>query len=152
MNSDRVKQVATEALFRAVSMYATDIPIIIVGTRSDDFIAKKFQEGRAVYKDSGLGADELVARADEYSRDQIKHRLDVIKDELSKVEGGRFDNCVAVNRGELLFSRVVSKLIVLSHSQKQMIWPQFCISMMLHGKVSVTRRCVSYMSLLKLPT
>ena len=99
MNSDRIKQAATQRLFKSVSRYATNVPIIIVATKSDDFMAIKVHQARRLYADSGLGAEDFWRLADEYSKDQIRNRLNEIESELLKIPDGRFDGCVAVNQG-----------------------------------------------------
>lgn len=49
MNSARTQQTATDSLFRAVSNYAADIPIIIVATKMDQFRGIQRQEADELY-------------------------------------------------------------------------------------------------------
>ncbi|KAL9624232.1 MAG: hypothetical protein Q9160_001479 [Pyrenula sp. 1 TL-2023] len=100
MHSDRIKQEATRRLFKAASKYATNVPIIVVATKSDEFKHIKAGEGFDLYADSGLKATEQFNKAREYAGDQIQNRLSEIESEMLKVEGGRFDGCVAVNQGD----------------------------------------------------
>lgn len=38
INSARTLQTATEKLFRAVSLYAKDVPIVVVATKKDELL------------------------------------------------------------------------------------------------------------------
>lgn len=101
MNSVRTKQTATEELFRAVSKYATDIPILVVATKQDDFEGSKSWEGRRLFGEHFQGdAAGLLKKCDEYAADEVRNRMQLIETEMQEVEGGRFDACVGVAKGE----------------------------------------------------
>ena len=100
MSSVRTKQTATEELFKAVSKYATDIPIIVVATKQDEF--RNNQTGAAVelFQDEFPGDSAgLLERSKEYAADEVKNRMLLIEKEMQEVEGGRFDACVGVAKG-----------------------------------------------------
>jgi GTPase SAR1 family protein len=58
INSPRTLQTATEKLFKAVSEYAHDVPIVVVATKKDDFCDINFSARRKEMKKQGLRFDE----------------------------------------------------------------------------------------------
>lgn len=99
MSSARTKQTATEGIFTAVSKYASNIPIIVVATKSDEFSASKFQEAWRLYAPSVRNRDELFDRCDVFAADKVSERLKLMESEIQEVDGGRFDGCVALAKG-----------------------------------------------------
>lgn len=100
MNSTRTRQAAVDKIFKAISTYATDIPVILVATKSDQFFGSQFQEARAMYKSVINDGAQLMQACDKYAADQINKRIIMIESEMKEVEGGRFDACVAVQKGK----------------------------------------------------
>lgn len=106
MNCARTKQTSTYEVFKAVSTYATDIPVIVVVTKSDEFLGSEFQKARTLYSPSTNDAAELMRLCDAYAADQLKNRIILIESEMKEVEGGRFDACVDVCKGKNTTIRV----------------------------------------------
>lgn len=95
MSSVRTQQTATESLFKAVSEFAAEVPIIIVATKMD--IYRSTQRGEAMGKLESEGDGEnLFKKCKEYAENKIKERTSMIEDEMREVEGGHFDACVDV--------------------------------------------------------
>lgn len=100
MNSTRTKQTATNEVFKAVSTYATDIPVIVVVTKSDEFRGSQFLEGRAKFETSITDAAQLMSTCDVYAANQVQTRIELIRSEMQEVEGGRFDTCVGISKSK----------------------------------------------------
>lgn len=100
MNSARTQQTATEALFRAVSKYAAEVPIIVVATKMDQFRGFQRQEAWDLYRESTNDITELDRKCQKYAAKQLKERMEEIEKEMREVERGRFDACVDVARSK----------------------------------------------------
>lgn len=100
MNSTRTRQTATRDVFKAVSTYATDIPVIVVVTKSDEFAASQFSEARTNPDPSITDAAQLIEFCDAYAANQVQRRIELIGSEMEEVEGGHFDACVGVSKGK----------------------------------------------------
>ena len=104
INSPRTLQTATEKLFLAVSQYATDVPIIVVATKKDDFLDIEFGAHRKAIKKGGQSFDEEAC--EKYAADRLQERIEVIRSEMESVPGGRLDACLAVSQG--MFPMILS--------------------------------------------
>ncbi|TKA34380.1 hypothetical protein B0A54_15211 [Friedmanniomyces endolithicus] len=91
-----VKVTATEKLFKAVSEFAADVPIVIVATKKDDFLEVQFGAHRKAMKKDGLKFDEEAC--DTYAAEKLVERIERIKTEMQSVPGGRLDACVAISQ------------------------------------------------------
>lgn len=100
MNSNRTKQTATCELFKAVSTYATDIPVIVVATKSDEFYAIQHQMARTLLHKEINDIAQLTQFCDECAAVEIRNRIKLIESEMKEIEGGRFDACVDVCKGK----------------------------------------------------
>ncbi|KAK1759979.1 hypothetical protein QBC47DRAFT_458153, partial [Echria macrotheca] len=96
--SDRTVQGATEKLFETVSEYAQDVPIIVVATKKDNFVGAKIKERSSLLKKEKkkFTYEEL----EQYAEEQVQYRVEEIKAELASVKGGRFDDCIAVDKDD----------------------------------------------------
>ena len=95
MSSVRTQQTATENLFKAVSEFATEVPIIVVATKMDVFRAT--QRGVAMAKfESEEDDSNMFQKCKEYAEQRIKERTDMIEEEMREIEGSRFEACVDV--------------------------------------------------------
>ena len=92
-------QTATEKLFKAVSEFAADVPIVIVATKKDDFLEVQFGAHRKAMKKDGLKFDEEAC--DNYAAEKLVERIERIKTEMQSVPGGRLDACVAISQGTI---------------------------------------------------
>ncbi|KAK6853685.1 hypothetical protein PG995_010497 [Apiospora arundinis] len=100
-NATRPTQEATKSLFQAISNYAQDIPVIVIATKMDEFLAIKQGEKRKQLKEQGERVSlESLEAMDEYAESQLRGRLEKIEEEIHGLEGGRFDACVAVARDD----------------------------------------------------
>lgn len=106
INSPRTLQTATEKLFQAVGQYASDVPIIVVATKKDDFLDIEFGARRKAMKKEGLRFDEEAC--EEYAEGKLQERVDMIKEEMQTVPGGRLDACIAISQGRR-FAILLSK-------------------------------------------
>lgn len=97
--SVRTMQHATEELFKAVSQYAQDVPIIIVATKMDESVGAMVQKHRTSSKK--LGQTVTMDECDQYAEDRLRERVDLMKKEMLNVNGGRLDACVAISRGKV---------------------------------------------------
>jgi len=98
INSPRTLQTATEKLFKAVSQYAHETPIVVVATKKDDFVDIQFSARRKAMKKEGLCFDEEAC--EQFAEQQLQERVDTIRNEMQTVPGGRLDACVAISQGE----------------------------------------------------
>ena len=98
MNSSRTQQTATETVFRGISRYAAEVPIIIIATKMDQFRGIQREEARDIIEASTPDILELNRKCQEYAADKMKTRMDMIEKEMQDVKGGRFDACVDVAR------------------------------------------------------
>ena len=101
MNSARTQQTATESLFKAVSEYAAEVPIIVVATKMDEFRGIKREEARELYEEDTLDVLELDKKCKAYMAEKLCERVELIEKEMQQVEGGRFDACVDVARSKI---------------------------------------------------
>jgi len=90
-------QTATEKLFKAVSQFAADVPIVVVATKKDDFLELQFGAHRKAMKKEGLKFDEDAC--DAYAEERLLERIETIKKEMESVPGGRLNACVAISHG-----------------------------------------------------
>ena len=98
MNSARTKQTATQELFKAVSRYANDIPIIVVATKKDQFLAIEFAKARSLLRDY-CPPESLLSACDQMAATEVDNRLKLIETEMHEVAEGRFDASVCVAQG-----------------------------------------------------
>jgi GTPase SAR1 family protein len=96
MSTDRVKQMALEKIFETVSRHAAEVPIILVATKADEFYGSQFNEAREKHEQEITNDTELMRICDMEAAEEVKKRLELIETELLDVEGGRFDDSVAV--------------------------------------------------------
>ncbi|KAK0941013.1 hypothetical protein LTR29_007431 [Friedmanniomyces endolithicus] len=107
ISSARTLQTATEKLFKAVSEFAADVPIVIVATKKDDFLEVQFGAHRKAMKKDGLKFDEEAC--DTYAAEKLVERIERIKTEMQSVPGGRLDACVAISQDDPLSIAELSK-------------------------------------------
>jgi hypothetical protein len=112
LNSARTQQSATIELFNIISQHAKNVPIIIVLTKKDDFIAVKGMEARNKISSAGMGMGEYFAAMDEYAEVEFCERMRTIESELLEIPGGRFDASVGVSRGKLSNHRQIPTLTI----------------------------------------
>lgn len=102
MNSTRTQQTATESLFKAVSEYAAEVPIIIVATKLDEFRGVKREEAREQHEENIPDIVQVDQKCKDFVAEKVSERLNLIEEEMEQIEGGRFDACVHVARSKLL--------------------------------------------------
>lgn len=90
-------QTSTEKLFRACSMYAAEVPIVVVATKKDDLLDLEYAKRRKELKKQGQPVDD--EEIEKYAEDQLSARLEQIREEMTTVPDGRFDALVAVSQG-----------------------------------------------------
>lgn len=75
-------QTAHERLFRTLSEHGNDIPILVIATKRDLFLAAKEREGRLVLKrlNKPCGEEEIAT----YASQKLEERLSELSDELHK--------------------------------------------------------------------
>ncbi|KAK4546616.1 hypothetical protein LTR36_001833 [Oleoguttula mirabilis] len=98
INSPRTLQTATEKLFRAVSQYASEVPIVVVATKKDDFLDIEFGTCRKALKKEGKRFDEEAC--EQYAEEKLRERVETIRSEMESVQGGRLDACLAVSQDD----------------------------------------------------
>lgn len=97
LNNPRTLQTATEKLFQAVSLYASDVPIVVVATKKDDYLDIEFGTYRKALKKEGKRFDEEAC--EQYAEERLRERIELVKSEMESVPGGRLDACLAVSQG-----------------------------------------------------
>ena len=110
MNNARTQQEATKTLFKAIPKNVAEVPIIVVVTKMDQFRGIKREEAREEYEFITDNRDELDRKCDEYVREQIQKRSDMIEEEMREVEEGHFDACVNVARSTSHFHQLFTIL------------------------------------------
>ena len=90
MNSPRVKQQAAIDFFTVVSRYS-EIPILAVQTKKDEFWDLQYGKARKIYVNS--------AEMEKHADDELRERMILIEQELSDIKDGRCDSVVAVSKG-----------------------------------------------------
>ncbi|KAK5726643.1 hypothetical protein LTR15_002530 [Elasticomyces elasticus] len=98
INSPRTLQTATEKLFMAVSKFASDVPIVVVATKKDDFLEIQFGAHRKAMKKEGKRFDEDAC--DKYAAERLVERIQKIEAEMQSVPGGRLNACVAISQDD----------------------------------------------------
>lgn len=98
ITSSRTLQSATEKLFQAVSKHASDVPIVVVATKKDDYLDIEFSAKRKELKKNKQPYDENVC--EEYAEGKLRSRLDEIRAEMESLAGGRLNAVVAVSHGK----------------------------------------------------
>ena len=101
MSSSRPKQTGTDALFDAVSKFASEVPIIVIATKKDEFFGTKFQEARKKCQ-GPLDWDWC----DSFATDAVRERTNLIEGELKELNHGHLDACVAVAQGKSSHSSI----------------------------------------------
>ncbi|OJD36050.1 ras gtpase [Diplodia corticola] len=94
--SDRTMQSSTEQLFKMVSKYACEVPIIVVATMKDRFLAIEAAQHRESLEEQGLPVS--YDECDRHAKGQLEERISQIRKEMLEVPSGRLDACVAVSR------------------------------------------------------
>ncbi|KAF8851319.1 hypothetical protein BDZ45DRAFT_730994 [Acephala macrosclerotiorum] len=95
LNSARTKQKATVELFKTVSRFAKNVPIVVVGTKKDQFMGVKVAEARREARKNKT--EQSLEAFDAYAEAQFEQRMKEIETELLEIEGGRFDAAVGVS-------------------------------------------------------
>lgn len=90
MNSPRVQQKAAVDFFTIISQNS-EIPIVVVQTKKDEFWDLQFGKARKKFADS--------AQMEEYADEELRKRMILIEEELSDIKDGRCDSVVAVSKG-----------------------------------------------------
>ncbi|KAH0433899.1 hypothetical protein CcaCcLH18_05651 [Colletotrichum camelliae] len=98
VNDPRPIQQSTEKLFLIIDKYAKDVPVVVIATKKDEFEAVKEHELRTKYKKQGKRATE--EQMEYHAADQLDIRLQKLEEEISGLDGGRFDICVAVSKDD----------------------------------------------------
>lgn len=103
MSSARTQQTATEDLFKAVSEHAVEVPVIVVATKLDHFRGIMREQARELYEPTTYEAGpqervELDKTYAKYASEKIEERTDLIESELTSLDEGHLDGCVAVAR------------------------------------------------------
>ncbi|KAK3615107.1 hypothetical protein LTR56_026799 [Elasticomyces elasticus] len=98
INSPCTLQTATQKLFLAVSQFASDVPIVVVATKKDDFLEIQFGAHRKAMKKEGKFFDEEAC--DEYAAENLAERIEKIKGEMLSIPGGRLNACVAISQDD----------------------------------------------------
>lgn len=80
-----------------MSQYASDVPIVLVATKKDDFLDIEFGTHRKALKKEGKRFDEEAC--EQYAEAKLRERVDMIRCEMESVPGGRLDACLAVSQG-----------------------------------------------------
>lgn len=88
-------QRATEDLFKAVTKYAHEVPIIVVATKKDEFLSMKIGEC-SMKRSVSRSMEECIIDA----KNQLEERINQIVGDISHVEKGRLNDWVAVSEGE----------------------------------------------------
>ena len=103
MSSDRTQQTATEDLFKAASIYASEIPVIVILTKMDNFRGIQREQAReefepTTYEPSPQERVDLDKKYTEYASEQIEKRIDLVEKEMKSLDAGHVDACVAIAR------------------------------------------------------
>lgn len=97
----RVVQTSTAKLFGAIKKYAQDVPVLVIATKKDEFEDMKSAEAQRNLQRRGQVVNaQLLEDANRSAQEKLKTKLEEIQDEILGVDGGRFDACVAVSKGE----------------------------------------------------
>ena len=97
INSPRTLQTATEKLFQTASQFAAEVPIVVVATKKDDFLDIEFGSYRKQLKKDGKKFD--MEACEQHAEEKLQERVEMIRDEMQSVPGGRLDACLAVSQG-----------------------------------------------------
>lgn len=97
INSPRTLQTATEKLFQTASQFAAEVPIVVVATKKDDFLDIEFGAYRKLLKKDGKKFDEEAC--ERHAEEKLQERIEIIREEMQSVPGGRLDACLAVSQG-----------------------------------------------------
>ncbi len=106
LNSARTKQKATIEMFKTVSRYANNVPIVVVGTKKDQFMGVKVAEARREARKNKT--EQSLEAFDAYAEAQFRQRMKDIETELLEIDGGRFDATVGVSIGPSPCTRQLS--------------------------------------------
>ena len=92
VNSTRTQQKGPVAIFSALAENS-EIPIVIVGTKKDEFLDMHFGKARRQIKD--------LKKLEVYCEEELRQRMLLIEKELQEIKDARFDAMVAVSKGKL---------------------------------------------------
>ncbi|KAG9672069.1 glycoside hydrolase, partial [Aureobasidium melanogenum] len=85
-DTDRVVQTSENEIFKILAKYAAHIPIIIVGTKKDNFLNQQETVARRDLKKSGISDwNDLDNQSRERAEQNLDARREEVKDELQKI-------------------------------------------------------------------
>ncbi|KAI6896472.1 hypothetical protein KC318_g10053 [Hortaea werneckii] len=94
LDEDRPKQASTAQLFETAARFASEIPILVIGTKKDRYTDRMENEFRRGRRKNGLSVceEEVVA----YGEQKARERIQQLSNDMVGVAGARVDGCVAV--------------------------------------------------------
>ncbi|KAG9949285.1 hypothetical protein KCU85_g4404, partial [Aureobasidium melanogenum] len=92
-DTDRVVQTSENEIFKILAKYAAHIPIIIVGTKKDNFLNQQETVARRDLKKSGVSDwDALDNQSRERAEQNLEARREEVKEELRKIPNLNLDS------------------------------------------------------------
>jgi hypothetical protein len=89
-----MKQASTEKLFKSISKYALDAPVVVIATKRDQFL--DIAEGEAKRMLRGKGLEVTTEACEQHAEEKLQGHLLRLQEDIINV-GGRFDACVATS-------------------------------------------------------
>lgn len=80
-----------------MSLYANEVPIVVVATKKDELLGIEFTNHFREMKRKKIPFDEEAC--EQYAEEQLQNRLEQIRTEMLSVPGGRLDAIEAVSQG-----------------------------------------------------
>ncbi|KAL9594238.1 MAG: hypothetical protein Q9219_007140 [cf. Caloplaca sp. 3 TL-2023] len=91
VNSPRTQQTSTIDFFTAVSQNS-EIPVIVVQTKKDEYWDLQFGKARKDFASSSA--------LEEHANNELQRRLNLMEEEISEIQNGRYDAMVAVSQSD----------------------------------------------------
>lgn len=96
LNEPRPEQAAQDKLFKALSSYAQDVPIVAIATKKDQFLGAKWAEERLNLENRNEAV--TLEKLDLYAAKKMHDELYQIDKDLKRI--GHFDDLVTISKGE----------------------------------------------------
>lgn len=116
-DTDRVVQTSEDEIFKILAKHAAHIPIIIVGTKKDNFLNQQESVARRDLKKSGIfDWNDLDNQSRERAEQDLEARREQVKDELRDIPNLSLDSIqfLHVSKGTLEQNKVhIEDLLII---------------------------------------
>ena len=111
IGTTRTRQSAALELFETLSQNARETPIVVIGTKKDEFLDMQYGKARRQFPNE--------ADREAFAEKELRDRIALMEAELLEIEGSKCDIFVSVSKGKSHFPASSTKLGRLTHEAHQ---------------------------------